>query len=77
MEPERFPKITDKLCDIEDCLQSLKQELKTQKNQSKLKEEKCTRIVRSLEQICGWRRALPTGRLCDEKCYPYLKIEKN
>ena len=76
IESDRVPKITDDLCDIEDCLKFFKQELETKDMISKLKREKWSRMIKSLEQICGWRRLFPNGKLCDEKCYPYLKIEK-
>ena len=74
IDPEIFPKLTDDLCDIKDCLQFSKKNLKTHDMKSTLKIEKWTRIVKSLVQICGWRRLFPNGKLCDQNCYPYLKI---
>ena len=73
---DEYPTLTSNLDIVQNCIDSLKDCFKGNKTHSVLQKHKWKRIITCMEQFCEWRCLFPNGKLCDEKCYPYLKIEK-
>lgn len=73
---DEYPTLTNNVAIVQNCIDSLKDCLKKNNAHSVLQKQKWKRIITCMEQFCEWRCLFPNEKLCDEKCYPYLKIEK-